>query len=146
MIDDESPKGANRKSNDDGADGYDVGYGKPPVHFRFKPGQSGNPKGKAKGQKSARSLIYKIAFEQLSVNTAKGTKRMPAIEAVLRQLMARAAKGDARAATELIKLVKEIDPRDDAAATFSKVAMAALSEEDMAILKRHDRHGGGEAR
>ena len=25
--------------------GYEVGYGKPPVATRFKPGQSGNPKG-----------------------------------------------------------------------------------------------------
>jgi hypothetical protein len=28
------------------SDDYDVGYGKPPVHSRFKPGQSGNSKGR----------------------------------------------------------------------------------------------------
>ena len=28
---------------------YDVGYGKPPASTRFKPGQSGNPKGRPKG-------------------------------------------------------------------------------------------------
>jgi hypothetical protein len=28
---------------------YEVGYGKPPQHSRFKPGHSGNPRGRAKG-------------------------------------------------------------------------------------------------
>ena len=32
------------------AEQYSVGYGKPPVHSRFKKGQSGNPKGRPKGE------------------------------------------------------------------------------------------------
>ena len=37
-----------------------VGYGKPPRHSQFKPGQSGNPTGKRKG---ARSLKADLAQE-----------------------------------------------------------------------------------
>ena len=34
----------------DGGDGDDsIGYGKPPMHTRFKPGQSGNVKGRPRG-------------------------------------------------------------------------------------------------
>jgi Family of unknown function (DUF5681) len=29
--------------------GYQVGYGKPPVHSRFRKGQSGNPRGRPRG-------------------------------------------------------------------------------------------------
>lgn len=29
-----------------------VGYGRPPAHTRFKPGQSGNPKGRPSGKKA----------------------------------------------------------------------------------------------
>ena len=32
--------------------GYEVGNGKPPEHSRFKPGQSGNPRGRPKGAKN----------------------------------------------------------------------------------------------
>ena len=31
---------------------YTVGYGKPPIHTRFSKGESGNPKGKKKGQRA----------------------------------------------------------------------------------------------
>ena len=34
------------------ASSYEVGYGKPPAKNRFKPGQSGNPKGRPRGAKN----------------------------------------------------------------------------------------------
>ena len=36
---------------------YEVGYGKPPKRTQWKPGQSGNPKGKKKGLKSVKQLF-----------------------------------------------------------------------------------------
>jgi hypothetical protein len=34
-----------------------VGYGRPPAHSRFRPGRSGNPKGRPKGSRSAKALL-----------------------------------------------------------------------------------------
>lgn len=39
---------------------YEVGYGKPPVHTRFKKGQSGNPSGKAGPRKMRRRRFAEI--------------------------------------------------------------------------------------
>ena len=36
---------------------YEVGYGKPSAHTRFRKGQSGNPKGRGKGAKSFASAF-----------------------------------------------------------------------------------------
>jgi len=41
----------------DKPDDYEVGYGKPPKHGQFKPGQSGNPKGRPKGRKNFPVLL-----------------------------------------------------------------------------------------
>jgi len=30
-------------------EGYEIGYGNPPKHTRFRPGRSGNPAGRRKG-------------------------------------------------------------------------------------------------
>jgi hypothetical protein len=35
--------------------GYKVGYGRPPLHGQFKPGTSGNKKGRPKGGRNAKS-------------------------------------------------------------------------------------------
>ena len=38
---------------------YDVGYGKPPVKDQFKPGQSGNPKGRPSRAQQARGRLLR---------------------------------------------------------------------------------------
>jgi hypothetical protein len=40
----------------DAQPGYAVGHKRPPLHTRFKPGQSGNPTGRAKGTKNLKTL------------------------------------------------------------------------------------------
>ena len=39
----------------------EVGYGKPPKAHQFKPGQSGNPKGRPRGAKSEATILREIS-------------------------------------------------------------------------------------
>ena len=50
---------ANHEENADSP----VGYGKPPKHGRFKPGQSGNKRGRPRGSKNRKTILMQIANE-----------------------------------------------------------------------------------
>jgi hypothetical protein len=99
---------AKRPASVAGASDYDVGFGKPPLTSRFKPGQSGNPKGRPKGSKNRaklpelheerlKTIILEEAYRSVSVNDARGPVTMPMAQAVVRSLAVNAAKGNQRA-------------------------------------------------
>lgn len=77
--------------------GYDVGYGKPPAQTQFKPGQSGNPKGRPKGQPGFNELLLREAGRLVKVETPSGVKSFTRAEVVIRKLFNAAGAGDLNA-------------------------------------------------
>ena len=91
---------------------YKVGPGRPPKEYRFKPGQSGNPKG-AKRQPKSMAPDLKVALEQALNKTIKlkqGDKERIVSMAVagIEQLVAQYAKGDRHARRDLIALADKL--------------------------------------
>lgn len=85
---------------------YEVGYGKPPKETRFKPGQSGNPRGRRKGAKNKtpalneerlKTIILKEAYRTIKVNDGDKPVTVPMAQAIVRTLAINAARGNARA-------------------------------------------------
>jgi Family of unknown function (DUF5681) len=108
---------------------YEVGYGKPPKHSRFKPGQSGNPRGRKKG---ARGLKTDLAAELSTKHTIQINKKL--ITATTQRLMiktlaTRAASGDVKAAQVLLPLIVQILGIEDRGGKRQ-----ALSAQDQSIL------------
>jgi hypothetical protein len=92
-------------------DAYQVGYGKPPVHSRFRRGKSGNPTGRPRHGEAERAqmLIWKEAYRLLTVREGDKVTRMPVLQAVWRSLLASAAKGNVAAVRAVVKFVHEVE-------------------------------------
>ena len=89
------------------ADGaYTVGYGRPPLASRFKPGQSGNPKGREKNSRNMRTIMQQVLNEDMPIREGDRLRRMPAFEALVRTTLNRAFKGDPKAMASLLVLVR----------------------------------------
>jgi hypothetical protein len=85
---------------------YRVGDRKPPLHTRFKPGQSGNPSGRVKGSKNLRTLFHQILNEEISLREGGEVRKMTKAEAVMRGLIIGALKGDSKSLVTLFRLAE----------------------------------------
>lgn len=84
-------------------DDYEVGFGKPPKRTQFKKGTSGNPKGRPKGSPNTATLLDRILSEHTAVREGNQERRISKLEVMLRVLVNKACKGDARAIQLLLK-------------------------------------------
>jgi hypothetical protein len=80
----------------------EVGFGKPPVHSRFRKGCSGNSKGRPKGTKNLRTDLTEVLQERITVTEGDRKVRMSKQRAVFKTLVAKTLKGDSRSATTLL--------------------------------------------
>ena len=77
--------------------GYAVGYREPPVHTRFKKGQSGNPRGRPRGSKNNATLLREALDQTVAINENGRRRHIRSREAMYTQLANKAAQGDHRA-------------------------------------------------
>ena len=82
---------------------YEVGYGRPPKRGRFKPGQSGNPKGRPRGRKNIHTILEETLFRLVTITENGRKRKVPAIEALFLSLLRKSLDGDMRAFEKLTK-------------------------------------------
>ena len=116
-------------SNDD----YEVGYGKPPKHTRFKESQSGNPKGRPKGRRNFSTDVKDTLKEPVRLTKGGKRKTVSTQLATLLRLREQALSGDARALDRMIELARTYNDEDIAQAA------AELSSTDAAILEDYNK-------
>src|ERR1700757_4180654 len=76
---------------------YQVGYRKPPRHSRFVTGQSGNPRGRPPGAQNMKTLLTKALNELVVVTDQGGRRQVSKRQAIVTQIVNRAAKPDFKA-------------------------------------------------
>jgi len=109
---------------------YEVGYARPPKQSQFKPGQSGNAKGRVSGARSFRTDLEAELRTEVPV-TENGKMTLLRKQALaVKALVNKAAKGDVRALIILIDQIARLhlDEKDGG-------SVAPVSAADEAILR-----------
>jgi len=93
-----------------------TGYKNPPRHTRFRPGQSGNPKGRPKGSRNLVKDVEKELAAQVFINEHGTRKKIPIRRLIAKQLINLAAKGDLKGIAMVLSTLgaAEHDPADSA--------------------------------
>lgn len=112
---------------------YEVGWGKPPKSGQFKPGKSGNPKGRPNGARGFKTDLEEALKASISVTKNGKSVKMTAQQAVIARLMEKALNGDIRALAEIISLTVKHFPDEPEENTQD----APLPKPDADILDRY---------
>jgi Family of unknown function (DUF5681) len=111
---------------------YEVGYGKPPRHTRFAKGQSGNPRGRPPGAKSFTTLLDEALNERVLVAENGGRRKVSKRQAIVTQLVNRAATANFPALKILLDFVRDSERQIEPASPES----AAFIEADERVMEQ----------
>ena len=118
---------------------YEIGYGKPPKHTRFKPGQSGHPSGRPRGQRNFRTAVREALKEKITIREGDRTRTVSKMDGIIQVTFNKALKGDPRGLVAFLQLVRWAGLMDEEPELSSAESIGA---EDEAILTAFlERHG-----
>jgi hypothetical protein len=107
-----------------------TGYGKPPKEHRFRPGQSGNRKGRPKGAKNTATLLREILDRKIDVRNGSTVRKITVREAMLTRFAESALKGDTKSAAFLLQ-------RYDMVETGQEHPNSAPTPEEQEIIDKY---------
>jgi hypothetical protein len=97
----------NKKGSPDN-NNYAVGKGRPPPWTRWKPGQSGNPKGRPKGAKNIMTYFLHELSRKIDIKQRGEIRKVTTREAIAMTITNLALKGDPKLLPLIIALDREI--------------------------------------
>ena len=112
---------------------YEVGYGKPPKQHQFKPGVSGNRKGRPRGRKNTHTLLNEILSQKITIKENSESMRISKKAALLIQLVNKGVKGDIRAIQTLFPHLITADMKEEEMIQV----MEALNANDRDIINTY---------
>ena len=109
---------------------YPIGYKKPPPQTQFKPGQSGNAKGRPKGSKNSKTVFEKELRTPIPVTENGKRKKITKLEAIIKHTVNKAAGGDPKATTVVLNETRFHESQNQ----FSGPQDVIASPEDQKVM------------
>jgi hypothetical protein len=125
---DDAKKSSQANSHQDRSD--NVGYGRPPRAYTWKPGQSGNPKGRRQGAKNEKTILRELLEKKLEIQQNGKIRKLTVREAMLLKCVDDALKGDHKARVYLLEKYAPIEAERIAKAKRLREATRTMSKED----------------
>jgi hypothetical protein len=110
---------------------YEVGYGRPPMATRFKPGNNCNPRGRPKKKKTVGQVIDEALSTKVRITVDGKTKIMTKLDIVIHNLINAASRGDRQAIYTLLNLRARYQD-----STETTVNPSELSASDRQIIEQ----------
>jgi Family of unknown function (DUF5681) len=121
----------NKKTSRKSASRYHVGKGRPPLATRWKPGQSGNPRGRPRGSKNLGTMLMEELNEKVKIQQNGGTKSVTKRHVIVKRLVNNAVNGDWKATNLVLDHDREPSPDFGAKTTNEqKVNIENLTREE----------------
>ena len=129
---------------------YEVGYCKPPKHTRFKPGLSGNPRGRPRKSKNFTTIVRQVLEEKIPARAGEKTRKISKAEAVAIRLINSAAQGDPKALTAFLQMMRAtgLIGEEDSSITSTETVDGALADHQAILdsyFKRRTRSAASSA-
>jgi hypothetical protein len=105
-----------------------VGYGRPPVNRQFKPGQSGNPRGRPKGSKNAATVVAEALSRPVKVRENGKIRTLTKWQAIIEITVNKAVAGDPKAFAMLLHLKDNIEAYNRLTVNHKELANSALEQ------------------
>jgi Family of unknown function (DUF5681) len=115
---------------------YTVGYRKPPVHSRVKPGEVLNPRGRPKGQRNSKTVFNELLGERITFREGDRPRSMSKRDAMYLRMINAAVSGNDKAQSKVLALQAKYEEREDIA------NQEPLTADDEALVAEFlQRHG-----
>ncbi len=102
------------------------------MHSRFKPGQSGNPKGRPKGRQNLKTVIEKELAKRVTVTENGKPRQVTKQEVIVQRLVHDSMKGQHKATDLVLRLHRELFGANDSEDATS----TGIIQPDKAGLRR----------
>lgn len=110
---------------------YETGYMKPPRETQFKPGQSGNTKGRPVGRKTTYKLLDDLLSERVAITKEGKQVKINKKTLILLQAVNSATKGNMKAIQTLFPHMLAVDAKNEERTR----AIASLKQDDAKIIE-----------
>jgi hypothetical protein len=128
------PKKKSKSAKAGGASSDAVGYGKPPKHTRFKPGESGNPSGRPKGTKNLKTIARREFEQKIEVREGQRVREITKKEAFVKGTINRALQKGGKDSDTALRLLAEIEGDAEAASA----PLIPLSQDEDEVLAAYE--------